>query len=885
MINADIIQHLKQKTDLLKLFEHYGHKPSKHGASYKILCPFHNEETPSLSINVKRSLWQCFGCGAAGDALSLIQKIESLSFADAAKKLAHFNGISENALFLEKTKMQLNSAVKEKTTPNGGAVMEPRTPNLELRTIAKIYHQTFLNNSSAKNYLCSRGITNEKLFSNHQIGFADGSLLDTLRADNKTLATRVESGILLDNHRERFLNCIVFPLFDHAGNVASFYGRHIDKPAGHFYLPGSRSGIFNLKRLQEGKSVDYPPSARSSLSLSKGRYPLIITESIIDALSFINQGLDNVLPLYGTNGFTADHLQLIQEIKPAEIILALDGDDQGQHAAQRLKEKLSSDLPFSFNCHIVVFPDNQDANEFFMANSKNDFLKLSTNLESPANTALKEKNTNPSVESVKSVKISGSDIIIKHAELKSGRLAVTLKIENTETKRFILDTFNLYSQKHRDTLLSELAKLFQKSKEELQPDLDALIARAEQRASARQPEQPVAHVISEADKQAALDFLKNPDILNLIAADYEAIGYTGEMANKQLAYLVMTSRKLKNPLSLVIMSNSAAGKSSLQAATLKFCPTDEAKHFTRLTQQSLYYLGEESIKHKFISIEEDEGAQEAQYSLKTLLSSKVLNVASTSQDPITGKRKADEYKTEGPVAVMLSTTSPELESEMASRTLIITIDESTEQTQRIHHHQRSARMLSGRIQTLQKEAVVSKHRNAQRLLDPALIVINNFASQLEFPSDRLKHRRTQEQYLDLIDTIAFLRQFQKTKKTEQSLGFSYVEVDKADISLANSIFHALMGHSVDDLKPTTRKLLDFIFNWCKQNKTEEFTRRQIREANKWSNTHLHNHLQALMELEYLLPAKSNASKFAYLLLYDGTKQKTLFGLKNPEHLR
>ena len=113
---------------------------------------------------------------------------------------------------------------------------------------------------------------------------------------------------------------------------------------------------------------------------------------------------------------------------------------------------------------------------------------------------------------------------------------------------------------------------------------------------------------------------------------------------------------------------------------MDLCPEEEGKHFTRLTQQSLYYLGEDSIKHKCLSIEEEEGSSEASYSLKTLLSAKVLNVATTTQDPQTGKKKAEEYRTEGPVAVMVSTTSPEIEPELESRTIVISVDESIKQT-------------------------------------------------------------------------------------------------------------------------------------------------------------------------------------------------------------
>ena len=419
-------------------------------------------------------------------------------------------------------------------------------------------------------------------------------------------------------------------------------------------------------------------------------------------------------------------------------------------------------------------------------------------------------------------------------------------------------------------MVASVAQLFQVKHEVIEAEVTELIALAEGKAKQLEPEKPEAQtVMTEAEKTAALAFLKSPKLLTEIVADYSTLGYIGEEANKQLAYLVMTSRKLDNPLSLVIVSNSAAGKSSLQKATMEFCPPEDSKHFTRLTQQSLYYLGEESLKHKFLSIEEEEGQSDANYSLKTLLSAKVLNVAATTQDPVTGKRIADEYRTEGPVAVMVSTTNPDLEPEFASRTLVISIDETKEQTAHIHDSQRELRTIEGRARQLKEKTVHRKHHNAQRLLDKDLVVVNNLAPRLQFPTDRLKYRRANAHYLDLIDTIAYLRQYQKEIKAHAD--FKYIEADKSDIKIANNLYAVLMGWQIDELVPPTRKLLIQTIEFCSKKGLNEFSRREIRECYKWGNTHLHNHLQKLVELEYITPLSGQqGSKYQYQLLLSGT---------------
>src|SRR3989338_8736193 len=98
MINADAIQQLKKKTDTLRVFESYGLKPRKTGKGYVVKCPFHEDTTASLSITPGKGLWQCFGCGAAGDVFKFIEKKEGISFLSAVKKVAGESGISESEL-------------------------------------------------------------------------------------------------------------------------------------------------------------------------------------------------------------------------------------------------------------------------------------------------------------------------------------------------------------------------------------------------------------------------------------------------------------------------------------------------------------------------------------------------------------------------------------------------------------------------------------------------------------------------------------------------------------------------------------------------------------------------------------------------------------------
>lgn len=865
MINADAIHRLKEQTDTLGVFEYYGLKPIKKGKGHFVVCPFHEDDKPSLSITPAKRLWRCFGCGESGDVFSFVQKKEQITFLEAIQKVASLSRFDVKELDVKSEVLHAKS---------------PFTDKEILSKVISFYGKTFETDPKGKAYLAKRGITNEGILKAHSVGYVNGSLLNVIPKEESVYQQLIRLGILLDTQgtaspKERFANCVVFPLTDKTGVPVSVYGRHTGmETGGHFYIPGPKQGLFNYKNLVTQKPAE-----------------LIITESVIDALSFMNQGIDNVVGLYGVNGFTPEHESLVAELQAEKVVLALDGDVPGSAAATQLREKLL--LNFSVNCWVVDWP-GEDANSYFQTHRKEEF-ELLIQTEAVKTKKVGEPEAKKQVPEAVVKPVISQCLTLKRVEHKGTRLAVTVKAENPATGKIILDTFNVYSEKDRERLREKCVEVLGLSTKEAEAQVFSLIKQAESQSKSGVTtsgettlEVPQPEAISEADHSEALIYLKSPDLMTRIVEDYSVLGYIGEEMNKKLAYLVMTSRKMQNPLSLVIMSNSAAGKSSLQQATLKFCPKTEGKHFTRLTQQSLYYLGEDSLKHKFLSIEEEEGSQDANYSLKALLSAKTLTIASTTQDPVTGKKRADEYKTEGPLALMISTTSAEIEPEFESRTLVISVDESESHTQKIQEQQKYHRTTEGRLVQVKRERVIQKHQNAQNLLKAGLVVVNNYAPQLGFPSNRVRFRRAHDHYLDLIDCVAFLRQHQKEAHLHTELK-DYIEVDKEDIRITNEIFAEVMGISLDELKPATREVLCTIVKLCDANKRKVFQRKDLREQGKYSVGHLHRHLKVLEELEYILPVTgSNGSKYTYELVYEmGTEEHTkrLFFLKDPSELK
>jgi DNA primase len=303
-----------------------------------------------------------------------------------------------------------------------------------------------------------------------------------------------------------------------------------------------------------------------------------------------------------------------------------------------------------------------------------------------------------------------------------------------------VDTLDLYQAKARAAFAKAAAAELDVQESVIQHDLGRLLLKLEQlieeRAKAAEAPQVTAPVaMSPEDMAAALEYLRDPNLLARITADIERVGLVGEPGNALTAYLACISRKLSSPLAVLIQSTSAAGKSTLMDTILSLIPEEDRVHYSAMTGQSLFYLGEQEIKHRILAIAEEEGVRQAAYALKVLQSQGELTIASTGKDPATGMLVTQQYRVEGPVMLFLTTTAIDVDEELVNRCLVLTINESREQTRAIQARQRSRRTLAGLLEQHDLEAVRSVHHNAQRLLRP-LAVVNPYAESLTFLDDR-----------------------------------------------------------------------------------------------------------------------------------------------------
>ncbi|MGI8423082.1 MAG: hypothetical protein ACR2NO_03025, partial [Chloroflexota bacterium] len=318
--------------------------------------------------------------------------------------------------------------------------------------------------------------------------------------------------------------------------------------------------------------------------------------------------------------------------------------------------------------------------------------------------------------------------------------------------------------------------------------------------------------------------------------------------------------------------------------------------YSAMTGQSLFYMGGTDLRHKVLAIVEEQGASRAAYALKLLQSEGCLTIASTGKDPATGRLVTQEYRVEGPVMIFLTTTAIEVDEELLNRCLVLSVDEDREQTKAIHRLQRERQTLEGVLARQDRAAVLKVHQDAQRLLKP-LLVANPYARHLTFLDDRTRTRRDHVKYLTLIRTVALLHQHQRPLKTVEHRGevVPYIEVALDDIAIANALAHQVLGRSLDELAPQTRRLLlelDRLVTVAAVDVTRHevrFTRKDVRTFTGWGQTQLRVHLDRLVDLEYVATHHGKQGQgYVYELLYESQGQDGkpfLAGLIDVEALR
>jgi hypothetical protein len=239
-----------------------------------------------------------------------------------------------------------------------------------------------------------------------------------------------------------------------------------------------------------------------------------------------------------------------------------------------------------------------------------------------------------------------------------------------------------------------------------------------------------------------------------------------------------------------------------------------------------------------------------------------------------------------------------VDEELLNRCIVLSVDEDREQTRAIHDRQRHRQTLQGLLSGAEREQVVKVHQDAQRLLQ-SVMVVNPYAERLTFTDGRTRTRRDHVKYLTLIRAVTLLHQHQRLRRTATGTDgrqVSYIESTVDDIAVANRLAHEVLGRSLDELPPQTRRLLDLLDGIVAATAAEQaidrelvrFTRRELREQTGWSDTALKVHLGRLVDLELVLAHRAErGNNLVYELVWDGAGRdggRFLIGLTDPAAL-
>ena len=350
-ISEQVIEQIRSISDIYEIVSDYVQLKKK-GRNYFGLCPFHDEKTPSFSINHERQIYKCFGCGSGGGTINFIMEIERLEFIDAIKLLA------------DKYKIELN--IDNINNKNKGI----RTKLIELHEKTSHLFLENLNTEHGKKvvqHLMDRGLKKETI-KNFKLGYSlkkPTAILEKIRSMELSANIMRQSGLFIDTEKgyiDRFRGRIMFSIMDISGKVIAFAGRVFESNEQAKYVNSPETTIYNKSRILYGLHASKEAIRKNNLA--------IIVEGYLDFLQLFQSGIENCVAISGT-AFTEQHaLQIKRQCNT--VILAYDGDNAGKKAAIKAGYIL---LRAGLSVKIMQIPNGMDPDDWVKKSGKEPFIE------------------------------------------------------------------------------------------------------------------------------------------------------------------------------------------------------------------------------------------------------------------------------------------------------------------------------------------------------------------------------------------------------------------------------------------------------------------------------------------------------------------------------
>ena len=800
----------------------------------------------------------------------------------------HKENLSKHEAILKAT--ELAGGTESQTATSVAKRVVTQIPMTELSKIAVLtkiftYFKNGVHNSNpAKEYLQKRRLD----FNKTEVGYNSGQFHHGKRKEEHLLQSCIKYGLLLDlGAKSRTGNpaykpfgksCICFALRNQQNQITGLYFRSTleNKNQRHFYLK-DRKGLY----------PNYPPAETKKL---------ILTESIIDAATLLEQNeiktKYEILSLYGTNGLTEEHQKAIRELQNLEeIIFFLNGDQPGIKAVQKYAPMLKGEYP-NLKITQVEVPENEDVNSLLLGHSPEILTHLiktrkeysfifstENQLKEKGETELlPEQRTDtqtppePEAKTIQTGLDTNNPYNLKYQGNAANYQIKGFKIQQPDSLKITLQTIgqstitlklDLYEFNQVEKTCKTVAEKLELRQDLIEKDLEQLMKLLEyykDKQLHQQQKQNGAKIqVPAASATKCIEFLKSENLIGKFNRLIGKAGITGEETNRILLFIIASSYKMPDTLHALIQGSSGSGKTRLLKIISDLMPPEDVKKYTRVTDNSFYNQDEYFFVNKLVCFEDMDGLKEdAQLAVRELQSNEILRTSTSLKDK-NGSITGGERIVRGPIASLSCTTKGEMYEDNISRSFLIAVDESKEQTLKVIDYQN--RKASGGIDKTEEKKVTAFIQNCMRLLK-LYEVVNLYATKIKLPEEAHKIRRLNELYQSFVRQITLLNQYQRKQDKQGRLITA-----KEDLQTACDILFESIVLKVDELDGSLRQFFERLKNHVKE-RNQDFTQRETRQAFNISKAQCSRNFSRLRSMEYISSRyNDNQRKVSYRIEY------------------
>ena len=388
--------------------------------------------------------------------------------------------------------------------------------------------------------------------------------------------------------------------------------------------------------------------------------------------------------------------------------------------------------------------------------------------------------------------------------------------------------------------------------------------------------------ITPEEKKEAMELLLCDNIYDRICSDIEKLGYVGENSLKFTNYAVASSAITHEQINNFNKGPSGSGKSECTKKVILLMPPERVLSVTRLTPQALSYY-EDGIIDKWVIIQEQDGVDGAEHSLRVSISEGELKTLCPTKDPSTGKMRTEEITVPIKASFTITTTRNQVHAENETRFFSLYTNETPKQTLRIINSQKREARMELTLSPQEKEKITRTHRNAQRLLQPYHVRIP-YAEHIDYPLRDVRGRRDFKRVLSLIKVVAHLRQFHKKPfKLHEN---QCIDADSKDYEIVYHLSKKLLQDTICAVPEATKKIVDLWLKKVKEDSCEStLSRKELQRLTGQSEAGVRRHIEILVSNEIISEDKTSGKYLHQLLISSMDElEEEVEGITSPEEL-